>query len=53
MAENLIMLISELKEEDALRITEERLHRGEDPQKILEDGRKAMQIVGERFSGVA
>ena len=50
MVVDLVVLVSELKEQDAVRVTEERLKAGEDPLKILGDARKAMQIVGERFS---
>ncbi len=50
MAEDLVTFLSDLKEEDALRVTEERLNAGEDALGILDDTRKAMQIVGRRFS---
>ena len=50
MAEDLVSLISELKQKEALQVTEQRLKSGEDPLKILADGKKAMQIVGRRFS---
>jgi len=48
--EDLVTLLSELKEQDALRATEKRLNAGEDALKILDDTKKAMQIVGRRFS---
>ncbi len=50
MPEDLVTLLSELKEQDALRATEKRLSAGEDALKILDDTKKAMQIVGRRFS---
>lgn len=49
MAQDLIKAIADLHEEEALRITEERLSAGEDASKILEDSRNAMEIVGKRF----
>jgi 5-methyltetrahydrofolate--homocysteine methyltransferase len=50
MDEDLVTLISELKKKEAIEVTEQRLKSGEDPLKILDDGKKAMQIVGTRFS---
>lgn len=50
MEGDLVTLISELKKEAALQLTEQRLNAGEDPLKILEDAKKAMQVVGTRFS---
>jgi 5-methyltetrahydrofolate--homocysteine methyltransferase len=50
MNEDLVTLISELKQKEAIEVTEQRLESGEDPLKILADGKKAMQIVGQRFS---
>ena len=50
MDEDLVSLISELKQKEALQLTEQRLKSGEDPLKILDEGKKAMQIVGRRFS---
>ncbi len=50
MTENLITLLVELKEQDCLRVTGERLEAGEDPHKIVEDAREAMKIVGQRFA---
>jgi 5-methyltetrahydrofolate--homocysteine methyltransferase len=50
MDDDLVILISELKQKKAIEVTEQRLKAGEDPLKILADGRKAMQIVGRRFS---
>jgi 5-methyltetrahydrofolate--homocysteine methyltransferase len=50
MTDNLITLLVELKEQDCLRVTGERLEAGEDPHKIIEDAREAMKIVGQRFA---
>ena len=50
MADNLVALISELKQKEAIEMAERRLESGENPLKILDDGKKAMQIVGRRFS---
>jgi len=47
---DLVVLISELKQKEAIEMAERRLKSGEDPLKILDDGKKAMQIVGRRFS---
>ena len=47
---DLVELISELKKIEAIEVTQQRLNAGEDPLKILDDARKAMQIVGGRFS---
>jgi len=47
---DLVALISELKKKEAIEVTEQRLNAGEDPLKILDDARKAMQIVGAHFS---
>ena len=51
MAEKLVNLLADLKEAEALRIVRERLDAGEEPLKILQDARKAMEIVGKRFEG--
>jgi len=50
MADDLVALISELKQKEAIEMAERRLKSGQDPLKILDDGKKAMQIVGRRFS---
>ena len=49
MTEELVKAIADLHEVEALRLTEERLGAGEEPHKLLEDSRKAMEIVGKRF----
>ena len=50
MDNDLVALISELKKKEAIEVTQQRLSAGEDPLQILDDARKAMQIVGGRFS---
>ena len=50
MDEDLVTLIAELKQKEAIQVAEQRLKSGDDPLKILDDGKKAMQIVGTRFS---
>jgi len=50
MAEELVSTLAELKEKEALKNVENRLNAGEDPLKILEDARRAMEIVGDRFA---
>jgi 5-methyltetrahydrofolate--homocysteine methyltransferase len=50
MQSDLVALISELKKKEAVAVVEQRLKAGDDPLKILEDAKKAMQIVGTRFS---
>ena len=49
MAQDLITALADLKEKEALEIAQRRLKAGEDPLKILNDARRAMEIVGERF----
>jgi 5-methyltetrahydrofolate--homocysteine methyltransferase len=47
---DLVTALADLKEEEALKIVEEKLNAGEDPFKILEDIRGGMEIVGKRFA---
>ena len=49
MLKSLVNALSELKEEEALQIVKSRLEAGEDPLRILDDAKQAMQIVGKRF----
>jgi len=49
MEGDLVNILADLKEKEALKIVEERLSAGEDPLKILGEGRRAMEIVGRRF----
>jgi len=48
-AANLVELIADLNEEEALRIVKQKLDAGEDAIEILEMSRDALTIVGERF----
>ena len=50
MAVDLAELLADLKEEEALKVSKERLAKGDDPMKILEDSRRGMELVGKRFS---
>jgi 5-methyltetrahydrofolate--homocysteine methyltransferase len=50
MAEELMRAISNLEEKEALKLTREKLNRGDKPQSILGESRKGMEIVGKRFS---
>jgi len=50
MAKDLVSALADLKEKEALKIVEDRLNAKEDPLKILDDARHAMEIVGKRFA---
>jgi methanogenic corrinoid protein MtbC1 len=50
MAEDLVNLMADLKEQEALTVVRNRLESGEDPLLILADSRKAMEVVGRRFA---
>jgi methanogenic corrinoid protein MtbC1 len=50
MSEDLARAIADLEENEALRLTREKLDGGEEPQLVLEESRKGMEIVGKRFS---
>lgn len=50
MSGDLVSALSDLKEEEALEITRDRLAAGDDALSILADARRAMEIVGERFA---
>ena len=45
MAEDLVNILADLKEKEALEIVEKRLSAGEDPLGILNDARKALERV--------
>jgi trimethylamine corrinoid protein len=49
MHEKLVEAIVNMREEEALALTKEFLAKGEDPLKILEQCRKAVEIVGAQF----
>jgi trimethylamine corrinoid protein len=50
MANDLVDLMADLKEQEALAIVRRRLDSGEDPLLILDDSRRAMELVGKRFA---
>ena len=50
MAKDLVKTLADLKEPEVIKIVEDRLKAKEDPLKILEDARKGMEIVGQRFA---
>ena len=51
MAKDLVKTLADLKEQEVIKMVEDRLNAKEDPLKILEDARKGMEIVGKRFAG--
>lgn len=50
MAKDIVKTFADLKEKEVLKIVEDRLRAGEEPLKILDDARRAMEIVGKRFA---
>jgi 5-methyltetrahydrofolate--homocysteine methyltransferase len=50
MASDLMSALADLKEEEAIKIVRGRLSAGDDPLKILDDARRGLEIVGERFA---
>ncbi len=49
MNKELIKLIADLVEEDALAMTQDLIKKGTNPMDVLDDARAAMEIVGKRF----
>lgn len=49
MSQELIDAITEMREEDALKITNQMLDSGRSPLEVLEACRKAMEVIGKRF----
>jgi 5-methyltetrahydrofolate--homocysteine methyltransferase len=49
MSEELIKAITEMREEDALKITTQMLESGAQPLDVLDACRKALDVVGQRF----
>jgi methanogenic corrinoid protein MtbC1 len=49
MSKDLVRAVSEIQEDEALRLVNEAIEKGEDPLNILKDCQKAMNIVGERY----
>ena len=50
MSGNLVSLLADLKDKEVLELVKQRLDSGEDPLEILEDSRRGMEIVGQRFA---
>jgi len=49
MAEDLVSTLADLKEEEVMAIVQKRLDEGQDPMEILDNSRKAVAIVGQRY----
>jgi methanogenic corrinoid protein MtbC1 len=49
MKEQLVNAIADMREEEALELAKAMLDAGEDPQAVLEAGKEAMAIVGDRY----
>ena len=49
MKEQLINAIADMKEEESLKLAQAMLDAGEDPQTVLDAGRDAMAIIGNRY----
>jgi len=49
MSQELVNAIVEMREQDALKLTDELLEGGTKPQDILDDCREAMDVIGGRF----
>ncbi len=49
MSQELIDAITDMREEDALKITNELLESGTDPLSVLGDCKQAMDVIGDRF----
>jgi methanogenic corrinoid protein MtbC1 len=50
MSEELANAVANLKKDEVLRLTREKLDSDEDPHLILEEGRNGMEIIGKRFA---
>jgi len=50
MTNDLTTILADLNENEALQIVKQRSANGEDPLKIMEDARRGMEIVGNRFA---
>jgi methanogenic corrinoid protein MtbC1 len=49
MPKDFINLLADLEEEEVIKLTKQRLEAGDEALAILEDSRKAMEVVGDRF----
>ena len=50
MAEDLTKAIADLEEDNALKMTQEKIDGGADPNAILAEAKKGMEVVGQRFA---
>jgi len=50
MTEDLVSTLADLKESESMAMVRARLDAGEEPIQILDDARRAMEIVGKRFA---
>jgi trimethylamine corrinoid protein len=50
MAEDMVSALADLREDDVLKMVRDRLSAGEEPLNILDDARRALEIVGKRFA---
>jgi len=50
MSGDLPTLLADLKDKEVLELVKKKLDSGEDPMKILEESRKGMEVVGQRFA---
>ena len=50
MSGNLANLLADLKDEEVIALVKQKIDSGEDPLQILEDSRKGMEMVGQRFA---
>ncbi len=50
MTQDLVNLLADLKEQEAIETTKAKLASGEDPMALLADARSGMEIVGQRFA---
>jgi 5-methyltetrahydrofolate--homocysteine methyltransferase len=49
MKEQLVSAIADMREEEALQLAQQMLDAGEDPQSVLDAGKEAMTVVGDRY----
>jgi methanogenic corrinoid protein MtbC1 len=50
MPKDFIAMLADLEEEEVIKLTKQRLEAGDEALTILEDSRKAMEVVGKRFA---
>ncbi|GAH24368.1 unnamed protein product, partial [marine sediment metagenome] len=50
MPGDLVSTLADLKEQEAIEIAQNRLGAGDEPLSILNDARRGMEIVGDRFA---